>query len=130
MSTQESRAITIAKSHVEAWTNHDFEAARSALAPDVHVSATTVDPGMPVTDLTGVEDYMRGLQAFAQGVVPGSAEVVDSVGDERHALLLVNVRAKFGPDAPEVSLPGARLYLLDENSKIKDEQVIFCALQD
>jgi hypothetical protein len=131
MSTQqESPGVAVARAHVEAWSSHEFDAAREALAPDVHVTATTVDPGMPVTDLTGIEDYMRGLKEFAHGVVPGTARVLASLGDERHALLLVTVRAKFGPDAPAISLPGARLYLLDEDNKIKAEQVIFCALQD
>lgn len=124
---QESSAVAAARSHIETWSNHDFDAARAALAPDVHVTASTVDPIMTKTDLTGVEDYMTGLIQFAQGVIPGSADVLASVGDQRHALVLVTVRAKFGPDAPEVTLPGARLYRLDENDKIQAEQVIFYA---
>jgi hypothetical protein len=126
---QESPAVSVARAHVEAWSNHDFDAARGSLAPDVHVTATSVDAMMPKTDLTGIEDYMRGLAEFAQAIVPGSARVIGSVGDERHALLLTTLRARFGPDTPEVTLPGARLYLLDEEERIKAEQVIFCALQ-
>jgi hypothetical protein len=77
---QESRAVAVARAHVEAWSNHDFDAARAGLADDVTVTATTVDPVMPKTDLAGVEDYMRGLVEFAQAVVPGSARVIAGVG--------------------------------------------------
>ena len=126
MSTQQnSTAIAVARAHVEAWANHDYDKARESLAPDVHVTATSVDPGLPVTDLTGVDDYMQGLVQFAQGVLPGTTIVSKSVGDETRALLQLTSRVKFGPDAPEMTLEGARLYLLDEDQKIKHEQVIF-----
>jgi hypothetical protein len=69
-----------------------------------------------------------GLTQFAQGVVPGSLRVLASTGDERNALLMLTVQADFG--AGKVTLPGARLYLLDENDKIKTEHVIFYAAQD
>jgi len=124
---QESQAIAVARAHVEAWSNHNYDAARASLADDVTVTATTVDPVMPKTDLAGIDDYVHGLVEFARAVVPGSAEVLASIGDDRHALLLVTVRAAFGPDAPEMTLPGARLYLLDEDEKIKAEQVTFFA---
>ena len=122
---QNSTAIAVARAHVEAWANHDYDKARESLARDVHVTATSVDPGMPVTDLTGVDDYMQGLVQFAQGVLPGTTIVSKSVGDETRALLQLTSRVKFGPDAPEMTLEGARLYLLDEDQKIKHEQVIF-----
>ena len=126
MSTQQnSTAVAVARAHVEAWANHDYDKARESLAPDVHVTVTSVDPGMPVTDLTGVDDYMQGLVQFAQGVLPGTTIVNKSVGDETRALLQLTSRVKFGPDAPEMTLEGARLYLLDEEQKIKHEQVIF-----
>ena len=45
MSAQnESPAAAIARAHVEAWTNHDFDTARGGLAPDVRVTATTTQP--------------------------------------------------------------------------------------
>jgi hypothetical protein len=37
------------------------------------------------------------------------------------------VTAAFGPNVPNMTLPGARLYLFDENGKIKTEQVVFYA---
>ena len=128
MSAQpESPAVAIARAHVEAWNNHDFSAARSALAPDVHVTSTTTQPMPPRTDLTGADDYMVGLTQFAQAVVPGSLRILASAGDDRNALLMLTVEADFG--AGKATLPGARLYLLDDNNKIKTEHVIFYTAQ-
>jgi hypothetical protein len=45
-----------------------------------------------------------------------------SVGDECNALILVTVEAGFG--GTNTTLPAARLYLVDENNKIKSEQVV------
>src|SRR5919204_6116108 len=118
----ESAAVAIARAHVQAWSNHNFDTARNGLAPDVRVTATTTQPVPPATDLTGADDYMVGLTQFAQAVVPGSLRVLASVGDERNALLLLTVEADFG--AGKATVPGARLYLLDDNSKIKTEHVI------
>ena len=129
MSAQhESPAVAVARAHVEAWSNHDFDKARNGLAPDVRVTATTTQPIMPATDLTGADNYMIGLIQFAQAVVPGSLRVIASIGDERNALLMLTVEADFG--AGKATLPAARLYLLDGNKKIKTEQVVFYAAQD
>jgi len=122
---QESPAVAIARAHVEAWSNHDFDAARRGLAPDVQVTSTTTQPIMKDVRTTGIDDYMSGLIAFAQGVVPGSAQVFASTGDERNALLMVTVEADLG--GGKMELPGARLYLLDDDGKIQNEQVIFYA---
>jgi hypothetical protein len=43
---------------------------------------------------------------------------------------MVTVKAAFDPEGPEVTLPAARLYLLDEDNKIRDEQVVFFAAPD
>jgi len=82
---------------------------------------------MPPTDLTGADDYMVGLIQFAQAVVPGSLRVLAAAGDDRNALLMLTVEADFG--GRKATLPGARLYLLDENGKIKTEHVVFYAAQ-
>jgi len=121
----EAPAITVARRHVDAWDSHDFDSARASLASDVHVTAMSVDPNLPVTDTTGIDEYMQGLVAFAQAVVPGSTRVNISLGDENRALLQVTSRVRFGPDAPEMTLHGARLYLLDADQRIKHEQIIF-----
>jgi hypothetical protein len=36
-------AVAVARAHVEAWSNHDYDQARASLAPDVHVLAVSVD---------------------------------------------------------------------------------------
>ena len=128
MSAQhESPAVAIARAHVDAWSNHDFDTARKGLAPDVKVTATSTLPIMPATDLTGADAYMIGLTQFAQGVVPGSLRVIASNGDERNALLMLTVEADLA--GRRATLPAARLYLLDDDGKIKAEQVVFYAAQ-
>ena len=52
--------------------------------------------------------------------------MIASVGDERNALLMLTVEADFG--GGPLTLPAARLYLLDEDDKIKVEQVLFFAV--
>jgi hypothetical protein len=117
--------VATAIAHCEAWSNHDWDTVRSGLAPDVRVTATTTKPVMPDTNTAGVDAYMQGLVQFAGAVVPGSLRVVASIGDERNALLMVNVQAAFGPGGAEVPLPAARLYRLDDQGKIEAEQVVF-----
>lgn len=124
-SNQEATAVEVARAHVAAWGKHDYEIASAALAADVHVSVSSVDPEAPKVDTTGVQDYMQGLMQFGQAVLPGTTTVNSGVGDETRALLQVTSRVKFGPDAPEMTLQGARLYRLDEDQKIIDEQVVF-----
>ena len=120
-----SPAVAAALAHCQAWTSHDWDTAQRMLATDVRVTATTTQPTMPATNLTGVEAYMQGLRQFAGAVVPGTLEVHAHVGDERNALLMVTVPAGFGPGGAPVSLHGARLYLLDDRGKIRVEHVVF-----
>lgn len=122
---RESPAIAAALAHCEAWSNHNWEKARSMLARDVTMTATTTQPIMPATSLTGADAYMEGLEKFAGGIVPGSLQVNAKVGDDRNTLLMLTVQARFGPGGAEVPLPGARLYLFDDDGKIKAEQVVF-----
>jgi SnoaL-like protein len=121
----QSSAVAVARAHVDAWGNHDYDTARTSLASDIHVIVTSVDPEAPSVDTTGIEDYMQGLIQFGQAVLPGTSRVNSAVGDDTRALLQVTSRVKFGPDAPEMTLHGARLYRFDENEKIAEEQVIF-----
>jgi SnoaL-like domain len=124
-SQQEPPAVAVARAHIDAWGNHDYDRARAALAPEVHVVVTSVDPDAPKADTTGSEEYMRGLIQFGQAVLPGTTRVNSAIGDDARALLQVTSRVKLGPDTPEMTLHGARLYRLDETQKIADEQVIF-----
>jgi hypothetical protein len=119
----DSPAVDIARTHVAAWSNHDFVAARASLAASVTVASTTTQPIMAPTHLTGADAYMEGLIRFAETVVPGSAQVIASTGDDRNALLMLTVEADFG--GGKMILPAARLYLLDDDNKITAEQVIF-----
>jgi hypothetical protein len=128
-SQQDPTAVAVAREHVEAWAKRDYDSARASLAPDVHVVVTSVDPGAPAVDTTGIEEYMEGLVQFGQAVLPGTSRVTSATGDDTRALLRVTSRVKFGPDAPEMTLHGARLYRLDETQRIVEEQVIFYVAQ-
>jgi hypothetical protein len=130
MSAQhEPPAVAIARAHVEAWSNHDFDKARSMLAPDVNVTASSTTPGLPRADLTGADSYMEGLIAYAQPIVPGSVSVLATTGDERNALLLLSLTMAGGPFGEGTTAPCARLYLIDDSGKIKTEQVVFYLAQ-
>jgi hypothetical protein len=124
-SQQDPTAVAIARAHVDAWGTHDYDTARASLAADVHVIVRSVDPEAPRVDTTGIEDYMEGLVQFGHAVLPGTSSVDLATGDETRALLHVTSRVKFGPDAPEMTNHQARLYRLDEDQKIAEEQVIF-----
>jgi len=126
---QESPAVAIARAHVEAWSKHDFDTARSMLAPDVNVTVMSTTPGLPRTDLTGADDYMAGLTAYAQPIVPGSVQVLASTGDDRNALLVLGLTMAGGPFGEGTTAPCARLYLIDDNGKIQTEQVVFYLAQ-
>lgn len=126
---QESPALAVARAHVQAWSAKDFGAARGLLAPDVHVTAMTTNPQLPATDLTGADDYMKGLVAYAEPIVPGSVRELAAGGDERNALLMLELRMAGGPFGVGASAPCARLYLV-EGDKIKTEQVIFYVGQE
>jgi hypothetical protein len=125
MSNQDSSAVAVARAHVDAWSNREYDQARGSLAPDVHVLSISVDPEAPEVDLSGIDGYMEGLVQFGNAVLPGTTRVETSVGDDRRALLQVTSRVKFGPDAPEMTLHAARLYRLDDRQRIKDELVTF-----
>lgn len=122
----ESPAVRVAKAHVEAWDRHDWDASRKLLNGDVRVTVTTTQPIMTPVDTTGVAPYMEGLTRFAQTVVPGSTRVIASTGDKHNAMLLVTSEAEL-PGLGRVDIPGARLYLIDDDGKIKFEQVLFYA---
>jgi len=125
--SKDSPAVIAALSHIEAWSNHQWDKARKLLAPDVHVIAMTTQPNLPTTDLTGIDAYMEGLKKFAEPIEKGSAHVLSSIGDENNALITLTVKVALGP-GPLITLPGSRLYLFDENKKLKSERIVFFAL--
>jgi hypothetical protein len=122
---QNSPAAAAARAHVEAGDRHDYDVVRAGLADDVRLTMIAADPNFPDTHLNGVEGYMQGLIQFKDAVVPGSTEVVGAVGDDKQALLIVNSKVRFGPDAPEMDARSARMYVLDDDGKIRVEHVLF-----
>jgi SnoaL-like protein len=115
----ESRAVTLARAHLEAWSNHDLESARRNLASNVEFFS-------PAGHLVGVDEYMdapRGLVQFAKQVVPGSLKVLAAVGDERNALIMYQVDTEGGPIGA-MTFPSAQTWVLDEHGKIQVERII------
>ncbi len=115
----DSLAVALARAHLEAWTNHDLDAARSNLAEDVQFFS-------PAANLVGIDEYMdapRGLTQFARQVVPGSLSVIAAMGDERNALITYWIETEGGPIGSKV-FPSAQTWLLDERGKIKLERII------
>lgn len=105
----EPTAVAVARAHVDAWGEHDCDVARAALASDVHVVVTSVDPDAPRVDTIGIEEYMDGLVQFGQAVVPGSTRVSSAIGDESRALLQVtDDAAVFDPRVTADGHFGAR----------------------
>jgi hypothetical protein len=120
-------AVAVARAHVEAFTNHDWETARSLLAADVHFTLLNAEPNRPNhVEGIGVEQFMERLTQ--QPLIPGSAQFISSVGDERHALLLVSIKANVG--GVPLTVFSGRHYLLDDKGKIKTEQVIIFTHSD
>jgi hypothetical protein len=117
--TTDSRAVALALSHLEAWTNHDLDTVRGNLAEDVQFYS-------PAANLVGIDQYMdapRGLTQFARQVVPGSLRVIAAMGDERNALIMYEVSTEGGPIGSKV-FPSAQTWLLDDNGKIKVERIV------
>ena len=115
----DSLAVALARQHLEAWTNHDLEAARGNLAADVQFFS-------PAGNLAGIDEYMdapRGLAQFAKQVVPGSLRVVAASGDERNALIMYEVDTEGGP-AGSRTFVSAQTWALDDAGKVKLERII------
>src|SRR5215472_685951 len=89
----EPTALAVARKHLEEWTNHDLEGARSNLAVTVQfISANAT--------LSGIDQYMDGpggLAFFAKQVVPGSLRVKAERGDRSCALVMSEVDTEGGP---------------------------------
>ena len=115
----ESRAVSLALAHLEAWTNHDLDTVRGNLAEDVQFYS-------PAANLVGIDEYMdapKGLTQFARHVVPGSLRVIAATGDERNALIRYEVSTDGGPLGSKV-FPSAQTWLLDDSGKIKVERIV------
>src|SRR5215471_7617451 len=118
-----SKAAEIAIKHVEAFSNHDYATARSLLADDVHFILITSVPGFPnPVEGIGVEEFMKALTS-GNTLIPGSFQVLNSIGDDRQAFITVSVKGTLPTQEP-ITLLAARHYMIDENEKIKNELVI------
>ena len=125
MSTESSpsKAAEIAMKHVEAFSNQDYETARSLLADDVHFILITSIPGFPnPVEGNGVEEFMKALTS-GNTLIPGSLQVIHSIGDEHQALITVSVKGMLPTQEP-ITLLAARHYVIDEHEKITNELVI------
>jgi hypothetical protein len=121
----DSSALAVARAHIDAWSTKDYDKARGMLAASVHVTATSTFAAMEPTDLTGPDAYMQGLVAFADPIVPDSVRELGAVGDDRNALILLDVEVAGGPFGAGVHAPCARLYQTDAEGKISTEQIVF-----
>ncbi len=126
MTQQDAPAVAIARTHIEAWSNHDWEKTRELLAPNVHAVVTGTQ--RDTAEFTGIDNYMERKKKGAQLVEPGSAQVISAIGDEKNALILATMRIALGPGGSMVTMARACLYLLDENKKIIEERDEFCIL--
>ena len=121
-----SKAVAIAIQHVEAFSTHDYATARSLLADDVHfILITSISiPGFPNPfEGNGVEAFMKALTSGNPLLIPGSLQVIHSIGDDHQALITVSVKATLPTQEP-ITLLAARHYMIDEHEKITNELVI------
>jgi hypothetical protein len=118
-----SPSVEVARAHIDAWSNRDWDAARAGLASGVHVVVASTNPELPVTDTVGADEYMTGLQFWVSAITPGSVKELAALGDDNNALVLMTVEADFG--FGKVTSPGARMYLFDDDNKIAVEKVLF-----
>jgi hypothetical protein len=115
----DSAAVALARAHLEAWTNHDLDRARSNLAQDVQFYS-------PAATLSGIDEYFnapRGLSQFARQVVPGSLRILAATGDQKNALIMYEIRTEGGPIGAKL-FPSAQTWSLDERGKIKVERIV------
>ena len=123
LKTHDSTAITVVRTHRNAWSHPDWEKTRELLAPDVHTVITTTQPMKATIELTGIEAYMEPRIIIAISLIePGSVHEISAIGDESNALILVTMRIGLDPGETIVTLARAILYLLDEHKKIKEER--------
>lgn len=100
----------IAVAFTEAWAHQDFDRAAAYLAEDVAFTG-------PAGQLTGREDYMAGLSAFAADVT--GLDVMCAVGDDEQAALFYDATTS----SHGTSTFAERLVIRD--GKIVSDRLIF-----
>jgi hypothetical protein len=128
MKMEDSPAVKIALTHIDAWSRHDWDKTRELLAPNVHALVTTTIPNMGGSEFTGIDKYMELKVKAAKLIEPGSVQVIGTIGDESNALTLITFRIAMGPAGTMVTMARACLYMVDENRKIKEERDSFFIL--
>ena len=116
---EDSPAVTLARAHLEAWTNHDLDRARGNLAEGVQFYS-------PAATLNGVDEYMngpRGLAQFARQVLPGSLRILATAGDKTNALIMYEIRTEGGSFGSKL-VPSAQTWSLDDRGKINVERIV------
>lgn len=121
MRMQNSPAVTLALTHIDAWSHHDWDKTRELLAPNVHASVNG-------SEFSGIDNYMALKRKGAQLVEPGSVQVISAIGDESNALILVTFRIGLGPGGTMVTMARSCRYWLDDNKRIKEERDEFFIL--
>src|SRR5260370_9424029 len=123
MTTTASKAAAVAVKHIEAVTNHDYETARNVLADDVHFILINAIPGFPSPfEGNGIEEFMKAISSD-NSLIPGSLKVLESIGDDHQALIVVTVNTTSA-SAGKTTLLAARHYIINNSEKITNEQVI------
>jgi hypothetical protein len=128
MNIQNSTAVTLARTHINAWSHQDWEKIRELVASDVHVAGTSTQSMLPSGEASGIDNYMERLIKTVQLIEPESVQIISAVGDEKNALVLETLRIDLGSGGTVVTMVRASLYLLDENNKIIEERDEFCVL--
>jgi len=125
----EPKAVTVARAHAEALYRGDSAKMKGLLAEDVHYTVLNTVPNFPGLDSTGIENFMRDvLSAPPDAFVPGSVKIIQSIGDDQRALLVVTFESNMTPDGTKSKFVAARHYLINEKGKVKTEQVIIFPL--
>jgi hypothetical protein len=122
---QNSRAVTIALAHIDAWSHHDWDKTKEMLAATIHALVTSTQPRFSGSEITGTEKYMELKMKAAQLIEPGSVQVLSTIGDDMNALITISFRIGLGTDGTMVTMARSCLYLIDENNKINDERDVF-----
>ena len=120
----EPRAVRVAREHVQAFTRRDYEKSAAMLAKDVQFTVMTTTPRMPALN-GGFVEFMNGIRAFGDAIVPGSVRVIDALGDENRALFVFSYEAPWGEGGATLRFVRAAHYFLNDDGKIKVELVVF-----
>jgi ketosteroid isomerase-like protein len=125
----EPKAVTVARAHAEALYKGDNNKMRSLLADDVRYTVLNTVPNFPGLNNAGVDNFMHDVMgAPPSAFIPGSVKIIQSIGDDERALLVLTFESTMTTNGTKSKFVAARHYLIDENGKVKTEQVIIFPL--